>query len=303
MTQASDGDRDKTGFFVGLTVAVTGAGRGLGRQYCIDLAAQGANVLACGRGSNVEAVVREISAQGGTAAAALNVADPGARAVETFGGVDALIVNAGGVRDRSFAKMTDAEWREVMDVHLEGARAAVASVWPIMIARGRGRIVLTTSGAGLHGNFGQANYAAAKAAIVGFMKTLAFEGARHDVLTNAVAPMALTDMTDSVFTPGLAAALRPEMVSPFVLALCHPSSRANGAVIEVGGGWASALRWQRSQGVRLQGPALTPSTVLSQWRALTDFDVEPDYPQRIEDCLEAAASDRGLKIPKEATDG
>lgn len=287
MPHSPGNEADATGFFAGLTVAVTGAGRGLGRQYCSDLSAQGANVVAFGRRGNVEATAREI---GGRTVAVVGTrpADMVARAVADFGGLDGLVVNAGGVRDRSFARMTPSEWREVIDAHLEDAQAAVAAAWPQMIAQRRGRIVLTTSGAGLHGNFGQANYAAAKAAIIGFTKSLAREGARHNVFVNAVAPMAITDMTASVFTPALTEALRPELVSPFVLALCHPTSQENGAVIETGGGWASAVRWQRSCGARFAG-ALTPSAVLARWADITDFSIDADVPQGIEDCLAAAA--------------
>lgn len=289
-----DHERNASGeaMFAGLTVAVTGAGRGLGRQYCIDLAAQGANVVAFGRGANVEDAANEIAARGGIAFPVVGH-DVGAMvdaARQRFGGLDALIVNAGSVQDRSFAKMSDAEWNGVIAAHLEGARAAAAAAWPAMIARGRGRIVLTTSGAGLHGNFGQANYAAAKAAIVGLARTLAYEGARHDVLTNAVAPMALTEMTGPVFTAALAEALRPDLVSPYVLALCHPSSQENGAVIETGGGWAAKVRWQRAQGVRLSGAELSVAGVLQRWRDVADFTDAPDYPTTIQDCLEAAAT-------------
>jgi NAD(P)-dependent dehydrogenase (short-subunit alcohol dehydrogenase family) len=281
------------GLFDGLAVVVAGGGAGLGRRYALDLAAAGAKVLVAGRSESACDVVREIEARGETAVA--HVADVRDAkplvdaALANFGRIDALIVNAGLVRDRTFAKMTLAEWDEVVSVHLDGARACVAAAWPHFLAQEGGRIVLTTSGAGLHGNFGQANYSAAKAAVIGLARSLALEGAGRNVHVNAVAPMALTGMTEAIFSPDLATALTPEGVSPYVLALAHPSCRENGSVIEAGGGWASKLRWERSAGLRLAPHELDVRTVLRRWDEVVDFDRGSDHPVTTAEALRAAA--------------
>lgn len=293
MSTTEFGTRAGGGLFEGLAVVVAGGGAGLGRRYALDLAAAGAQVFVAGRSKNVEGVAEEIRASGGVAAAYVGDvrdAEPFIEeALSRFGRLDALIVNAGVVRDRTFAKTTLADWDEVLSVHLDGARACAAAAWPHFLARESGRIVLTTSGAGLHGNVGQAGYSAAKAALVGFARSLALEGSRYNVRVNAVAPMALTGMTEAIFSPELATALTPEGVSPYVLALAHPSCRETGAVIEVGGGWASKLRWERSAGLRLGPHELDARTVLRRWDEVIDFSRGSDNPATTADALRAAA--------------
>lgn len=273
-------------------IAVAGGGGGLGRQYCLDLARSGANVVVGGRGATTEKVATELREAGGKAVSCVADVRDGAllieRAISAFGRIDGLIVNAGIVRDRSFAKLSLEEWQEVLSIHIDGAFACVKAAWPHMIAQGGGRIVLTTSGAGLHGNFGQANYAAAKGAVIGLMHTLAIEGAAKNIFCNAVAPMALTAMTEGVFNEQMKSNLAASLVAPFVLALVHPASRENGSIIEAGGGWASRLRWQRSRGLRLPAERLTPGQVLSQWAEVVSFDAGADYPTSTADSLNAA---------------
>lgn len=286
--------------FGGDVVIVTGAGRGLGRRYALDLAASGARVVVTARDEPAAAeVVDLIRTRAGSAVAAVADARDGERPVEValaeFGRVDALIVNAGAVRDRSFLKMTGADWQEVLDVHLGGAYAACVAVWPHLMAQRSGAILLTTSGAGLHGNFGQANYAAAKAGVIGLAKTLAVEGARRGVRANALAPMATTGMTEGVFDERLAAALPPEGVSPFALALIHRSCELTGQVVEAGGGWASVLRWERSAGIRLPADRIDPAAVAARWTDLTRFDAGSDHPSTTADALAAAAGDTRAK--------
>ncbi|MBP7336866.1 SDR family NAD(P)-dependent oxidoreductase [Niveispirillum sp.] len=276
--------------FDGRVVIVVGGGQGLGRQYCLDLGAAGARVLVASRSDAALSVAHEIQAAGGTAhGVAVDARDGDAiiqAALMAFGRIDAMIVNAGITRDRSFANMERAEWDEVLDVHLNGAFACARAAWEPMRRQRGGAILFTTSGAGLHGAFGQANYAAAKAGIIGLTRTLAVEGERAGIRVNALAPMAGTAMTDGVFSADLKAGLRVEDVSPFALALIHPECPASGQVIEAGGGWASAMRWERSLGLRLETP--DTRTVLSRWSAVMDFGAGSDLPVTTLDCLGAA---------------
>ncbi|MEV5303452.1 SDR family NAD(P)-dependent oxidoreductase [Amycolatopsis methanolica] len=274
-------------------VVVTGAGRGLGRRYALDFAAAGAFVVVHARRADAaREVVAEIGHRGGHAVPVVADARDGAAivagALAEGGRIDALVVNAGAVRDRSFGRMTADEWHEVVDVHLGGAYAVTAAAWPHLCTQRYGRIVLTTSGAGMHGNFGQANYAAAKAGIIALAKTLAIEGARFGIGVNAVAPMAHTGMTDGVFDDDLRAGLPAESVSPFVLALAHPACTRGGAVLETGGGWAAELRWERAAGVRFDTGTLTPAAVLADLERLGDFTTGSTHPATTADCLDVA---------------
>ena len=283
--------------FDGDVVAVTGAGSGLGRHYARDLATAGARVVVHARRAvAAEETVAEIQAAGGSAVASVGAAGDGERIVRTamgaYGRVDALVVNAGGVLDRTFRRMSEAEWSEVLTVHLEGARRCAASVWPVMLEQGAGRLLFTTSGAGLYGNLGQANYAAAKAGIVGLAKTLAIEGARYGVTANAVAPMAHTPMTEGIFDASLSEGLRPEQVSAVVVALVHSSCPFTGTVVETGGGWVSALRWERSAGVRFEADTVSPDAVAARWDEIVRFGADADHPSTTADALNAAMGRR-----------
>ena len=215
---------------------VTGAGGGLGRQHALALAARGARVVVNdlggaldGSGGSVsaaQAVVDEIRARGGEAIAnGASVTDFDAvqkmvqQALDTWGRVDVVVSNAGILRDKTFAKMDLADFRQVLDVHLMGAVHLCKAVWPHMIAQKYGRIVLTTSSSGLYGNFGQTNYGAAKLALVGLMQTLALEGAKHDIRVNCLAPTAATRMTENLFPPDMLQAFGPEAVVPAMLVM------------------------------------------------------------------------------------
>ncbi|MBD5635509.1 MAG: SDR family NAD(P)-dependent oxidoreductase, partial [Candidatus Eremiobacteraeota bacterium] len=197
---------------------VTGAGGGLGRGYALELAKRGAKVVVndfggsgAGGGGSSEAanrVANEITAAGGHAHAnGASVTDESgvatlvAEAMDVFGRVDVLINNAGILRDKTFAKITLDDVRAVLDVHLLGSFLCTKAVWPIMQQRGYGRIVMTSSGSGLFGNFGQANYAAAKLGVVGLMNTLELEGAKYDIRVNTIAPSAATRMTEGLMPP------------------------------------------------------------------------------------------------------
>ena len=210
---------------------VTGAGGGLGRAHALELARHGAKVVVndlAGRddGAAARSVVDEIRARGG--AAMLHLGDVtraadmeamAALAVAAWGRIDILVNNAGILRDKSFAKMSLDDFRLVLDVHVMGAANATKAVWAQMQAQQYGRVVMTTSSSGLYGNFGQANYGAAKMALVGLMQTLALEGASRDIRVNCLAPTAATGMTEGVLPPEALARLTPERVSPGLVAL------------------------------------------------------------------------------------
>ncbi len=222
--------------FKGRVAIVTGAGGGLGRHHALALAARGAKVLVNdlggardGTGGSVsaaQAVVDEIRAAGGEAIAnGASVTDWDAvqamvrQAMDTWGRVDILVNNAGILRDKTFAKMDLADFRTVIDVHLMGAVHCTKAVWAIMNAQKYGRILMTTSSTGLYGNFGQTNYGAAKLALVGFMQTLALEGAKNDIRVNALAPTAATRMTEGLLPDAVLAGIKPEAVVPAMLVL------------------------------------------------------------------------------------
>jgi len=253
--------------FKGRVAIVTGAGGGLGRQHALALARRGAKVLVNDLGGAVDgsggsvsaaqAVVDEIRAAGGEALAnGASVPDFAAveamvqQAVDAWGRVDILVNNAGILRDKSFAKMDMADFRLVVEVHLMGAAHCCKAVWPHMVAQQYGRIVMTTSSTGLYGNFGQANYGAAKLAQVGLMQTLAIEGAKYDIRVNALAPTAATRMTEALFPPQILDALQPEAVVPAMLALAHESAPTR-TILCAGAGSFEAAHITLTQGVHI----------------------------------------------------
>ncbi|OLM15628.1 3-oxoacyl-[acyl-carrier protein] reductase [Pseudonocardia sp. Ae505_Ps2] len=283
-------------FEAGTVALVTGAGRGLGAEYATALAAAGATVAVHARTARAAgAVADRIRDAGGRAHPVVGDARDGRAlvgdCVAALGRLDVLVVNAGGLRDRGVSRLTDDDFDEVVDVHLRGSWTACSAAWPHLRERG-GAIVLTTSGAGLHGNPGQAAYAAAKAGVVGLARTLAAEGSRHGIRVNAVAPMALTSMTAEVFRDRPAQALRAADVAPVVVALALPSCPLTGEVVETGGGWASVLRWERSEGVRFtrpDGPPPAVADVAAHWGGITDLVGRPsDRPTTTADSLAAA---------------
>lgn len=239
--------------FEGQVAIVTGAGGGLGKQHALELGRRGAKVVVNDLGGSVdgsggsssaaEQVAQEIRDNGGTAISNdASVTDFEAvqamvdATVAKWGRIDVLVNNAGILRDKTFSKLELENWHAVIDVHLTGSLNATKCVWPIMVEQKYGRIVMTTSTSGLFGNFGQANYGAAKLGLVGFMNTLRFEGAKYNVFTNAIAPIAATRMT--VELPGFedsAEKLAPELVTPAVVYLCSEKA-PNGRIIQAAGG-------------------------------------------------------------------
>ena len=253
--------------FQGRVAIVTGAGGGLGRQHALALAKRGAKVLVNDLGGAVDgsgatvgaaqAVVDEIRAAGGEALAnGASVTDFAAveamvqQAIDAWGRVDILVNNAGILRDKSFAKMDMADFNLVVQVHLMGAAHCCKAVWPHMVAQQYGRIVMTTSSTGLYGNFGQANYGAAKLAQVGLMQTLSIEGAKNNIHVNALAPTAATRMTEGLMPQEVLDALKPEAVVPAMLVLAHESAPTR-TILCAGAGTFEAAHITLTQGIHL----------------------------------------------------
>jgi NAD(P)-dependent dehydrogenase (short-subunit alcohol dehydrogenase family) len=261
----------------GRVAIVTGAGGGLGRAHALMLARHGARVVvndmqadAAGR------VADEIAAAGGEALAVrasvtdeAEVAAMVHSATLAWGGVDILVNNAGILRDRSFAKMDLADFRLVVEVHLMGAAICSKAVWDQMRARRFGRIVMTTSSSGLYGNFGQANYGAAKMALVGLMQTLALEGEKYGIRVNCLAPTAATAMTDGVLAPEALAHLAPEAVSPGLLALVGEDAPTR-AILCAGAGHFAAANVTLTGGAFIGRGDDAATRVAAEWDRIAD---------------------------------
>ena len=256
---------------------VTGAGGGLGRAHALMLARHGARVVINDRDGDAAArVAAEIAEAGGDAmAVAASVTDEAevAAMVEdtarAWGGVDILINNAGILRDRSFAKMDLDDFRLVVDVHLIGAAVCSKAVWDQMRERRFGRIVMTTSSSGLYGNFGQANYGAAKMALVGLMQTLGIEGEKYNVRVNCLAPTAATAMTDGVLAPDALARLAPEAVSPGLLALVGDDAPTR-AILCAGAGHFATANITLTEGVFIGRGDDAAQRLVAAWDEVSD---------------------------------
>jgi len=266
---------------------VTGAGGGLGRSHALELARRGAKVVVNdlggamdGTGGSSEAaekVVSEIKELGGEAISnGGSVSDrTGAKsmvedAMESWGRVDILINNAGILRDKSFSKIELDDFQIVVDVHLMGAVYCTHAVWPIMREQNYGRILMTTSPTGLYGNFGQTNYGAAKLAQVGFMNSLKIEGAKNNVHTNTIAPIAATRMTESLIPEAVHSKLAPESVTPAALFLVSAEA-PNGVIMQAEGGRFSVASIVENTGAQL-GADATPEDIAANYDMISDLE-------------------------------
>jgi NAD(P)-dependent dehydrogenase (short-subunit alcohol dehydrogenase family) len=278
--------------FDGRVAVITGAGRGLGRAHALTLAERGARVVVndlAGAEDPAAEVVDEVRALGGEAVAdGHSVADrDGAHAVvqtalDAFGRVDVVVNNAGILRDRSFPRLSVDDLDAVLDVHLRGTFFVSQAAWPHLKEQGYGRIVNTTSVAGYLGNFGQANYGAAKLGIVGLSKVLSVEGAKHGIATNVIAPGARTRMTEELLGP-LADALDPELVSAAVAWLAHEDCSVNGEILQAGGGRVARVFIAQTQGIF--DAKLTPELVAERFEEvmdLTDHVVPATFAEELE---------------------
>jgi NAD(P)-dependent dehydrogenase (short-subunit alcohol dehydrogenase family) len=275
--------------FEGRVAIVTGAGGGLGRAYALELARRGARVVVndlggardgSGSSDSAQKVVDEIEAAGGEAMAdgasvtdAAQVEAMVAAAKARWGGVHILINNAGILRDKSFAKMGEADFRAVVDVHLIGSAICTKAVWETMREQAYGRILMTASSTGLYGNFGQANYGAAKMGLAGFAKTLHLEGAKYDIRVNTIAPTAATRMTEDLFPPDLLALFNPENVVPAALYLVSEDAPTN-FIVGAGAGVVQAAYVTLTPGYALPEGRRTVEEVAANWARIADRTLE-----------------------------
>ena len=271
------------------TAIVTGAGGGLGRAYALELARRGARVLVNDLGAGRDGsgasdaagrVVEEIEAAGGEAIAnGASITDFAqveamvAAAREAFGRVDILINNAGILRDKSFAKMDMADFQAVLDVHLTGSANCTKAVWDLMREQAYGRILMTSSSTGLYGNFGQANYGAAKLGLAGLAKTLHIEGARHGIRVNTIAPTAATRMTEDIFPPEMLGLFNPDNVVPAALYLVSEDAPTN-AIVGAGGGIVQAAYVTLTPGYALPEGRRTVEEVAANWARIASREGE-----------------------------
>jgi len=261
----------------GRVALVTGAGGGLGREHALFLSRWGARVVVNDvAAAAADAVAAEIRDAGGMAlAVAGSVTDEAAvaamvkRTLAEWERIDILVNNAGILRDKSFAKMTLEDFRVVLDVHLMGAVICSKAVWEPMRAQKHGRIVMTTSSSGLYGNFGQANYGAAKMALVGLMQTLAIEGEKYGIRVNCLAPSAATQMTAGILSAESLKALDPELVSPALLALVSEEAPTR-AIVCAGAGHFARAYVTLTRGAQVGGGDDAGAHVIEQWEAISD---------------------------------
>ncbi|MGD9058173.1 MAG: SDR family NAD(P)-dependent oxidoreductase [Desulfobacterales bacterium] len=296
--------------FDGRVAIVTGAGAGLGRVYALELAKRGAHVVVndlggardgSGKGSKnpADQVVAEILALGGEAVASYDsVASVkgGENIVQTaldaFGTVDILINNAGILRDKTFLKMEPQNWQAVLDVHLNGAYHVSRPAFGVMKEKGYGRILLTTSAAGLYGNFGQSNYTAAKMGLVGLMNTLKLEGEKYDIKVNTIAPVAASRLTADILPPDFIDKLKPELVAPLALYLVSEQCPVSGSVYNAGMGNFNRAAIVTGPGARTSDgeKILTPEQLLVQWEQISDLKDAKEFwnaTEQIGDVLQA----------------
>ncbi|XP_030024411.2 peroxisomal multifunctional enzyme type 2 [Manduca sexta] len=274
--------------FDGRVAVVTGAGGGLGKAYALLLGSRGAKVVVndlgsgrdgSGKSNFADAVVKEIKDKGGVAVADYNSVVEGEKiiktAIDNFGRIDILINNAGILRDKSFTKMSEQDWDLIHAVHLKGAFKTTHAAWETFRKQKYGRIIMTSSNAGLFGNFGQANYSAAKLGLVGLANTLALEGAKYNIKVNTIVPTAASRLTEDILPPEMFQAMKPELIAPVVAYMVHESFEDSGAVIDSTLGFATKTHLVRSNGAPLKkkpSDEVTIESVKESWSKVVNMN-------------------------------
>jgi 3-hydroxyacyl-CoA dehydrogenase/3a,7a,12a-trihydroxy-5b-cholest-24-enoyl-CoA hydratase len=272
-------------------VLITGASRGLGKAYARCIADAGALVAvnSTGRDNRGQQVVDEIAAAGGEAIHVPGNVEKSAdlinAVVDACGQIDAVVHNAGFVQDKTLRKMSSEQWDAVLDVHLKSAFGLTQAAWPHFESRGGGRVVFLSSASGLYGNFGQANYAAAKAGMYGLCRTIAIEGAKSNIRCNCVAPFGATEMNSANMPEDFKATIKTEFVAPLIGYLAHPDCSETGSLFEASAGAYKKLRWERSKGLRLDtSKPLSIDDIAARWEEIVDFSVS-EHPADMSESL------------------
>ncbi len=272
-------------------VLVTGASRGLGNAFARYIAANGGTVVVNSTGSNPqgEATVAAIRDAGGEALFIPGRVEEGDQLVEAVinecGRIDAIVHNAGFVQDKTLRKMTDEQWDLVQDVHLKAAFKLTRAAWTHFEEQGSGRLVFISSASGLYGNFGQGNYAAAKAGMHGLARSIQLEGSALNIAANVVAPFGATELNSANFPEELKAAIKTDYVAPLIGYLAHPDCQENGGLFEASAGVYKKVRWQRAAGLEVDtSQPITLKQIADGWDEVTDFS-DPEYPNEMRESL------------------
>jgi NAD(P)-dependent dehydrogenase (short-subunit alcohol dehydrogenase family) len=279
--------------FDGRVAIVTGAGGGLGRSHALLLASRGAKVVVNdlggardgtggGSANMADQVVDEIKAAGGEAVANYDGVDTAAggenivkTAVDAFGKIDIVIANAGILRDRAFHNIEEEDWDKIFAVHVKGSFNVIQPAFRLMRQQSYGRIIVTTSNAGLYGNFGQANYSSAKTALLGLASTLELEGAKYNIKANVIAPVAASRLTEDVMPPAVLEKLKPEYVSPVVAYLCSEECEVSGNILTAGGGYVGRAAIVESKGAVL--PDISIEAVRDNFTKICDMSDADEF--------------------------
>ena len=277
--------------FTDQVVLVTGSSRGLGAAFAHYLAAAGAHVIINSTGTSPagDEVTSNIISQGGRAhhipMRAEHAEDLVNATVAHAGRIDAIVHNAGFVQDKTVKKMTEAQWDAVLNLHLKASFQYAQAAWPHFEALGHGRLVFISSSAGLYGNFGQANYAAAKMGMYGLAQSIALEGAATNITCNCVAPFGATELNSGNMDESFKEVIKPEYVAPLVGYLAHPSCTESGSMFEASAGVFKKLRWQRSNGIQLNtGNPMPLQSIADHWSDMQDYS-HADHPTDMREAL------------------
>ena len=272
-------------------VLVTGASRGLGNAYARCIAAAGGTVAVNSTGSSDSGAraTQEIIDAGGKAFDLPGLVEEGDKLVERVvaecGRIDAIVHNAGALRDKTLRKMTPAQWDAVLDIHLKSAFLLTHAAWPHFEEQGGGRLVFLSSSAGLYGNFGQGNYAAAKMGMYGLCQTIALEGAELNICCNCVAPFGATEMNSRNMPDELKAIIKTDFVAPLIGYLAHPDCAESGGLFEASAGCYKKVRWSRSQGLSVDTHhPISIDDIAAGWDKVVDFE-QSEHPRDMRDAL------------------